>query len=180
MNICAVMLFIAFSICNNKCSAQNAKDSCNGMSRNQKRYEVEQGTLKYFVYSVNKNGKKNDKLVTIDIAFTKYGSLQDIKIQVQNEYGHRVLQVDPTFSTESDKLLLNYFVPDSCSFYYKGIDLIKPQYEKYKDKTCIRFIQYRFDNFKGSNHTGTVRYCDGIPVYIRGGFPNKTLIWELQ
>jgi hypothetical protein len=181
MNIYAtISLFIAFCICSNECFAQATQVSCNGMPQSYKRYEVEYGSLKYDVYTLNGKGKKKSKLLTINITYTKYGSSQNINLTVHNLPNYKVLQSDSSFSIDSNKFLLNYFVLDSCSFFYKGINLIKPIDEKYRDKKCIRFIQYRFDDYNGRTNTGTVKYCEGIPVYIRGGVPNKYLIWELQ
>jgi len=180
MNIYAVILLIAFGIYNKECFSQNVQEDCNGMLKNSKRYDVEQGALKYFVYSTNGKGKKKHKLFTVDIAFKKYGSLQDINLTIHDLLDHEQLQIDSSFSKDSDKFLLNYFVLDSCSVFYKGISLIKPIEEKYKDKKCLRFIQYRFYDYTGNENIGTVKYCEGVPVYIRGGGNKRTLIWELQ
>jgi len=171
---------MVFGICTKECLSQETKGDCNLMPKNSKRYEVEQGVLKYFVYSVNGKGKKKHKLFTIDVTFKKYGSLQDINLNIHDLFDHGQLQNDSSFSKDSDKFLLNYFVPDSCSVFYRGISLIKPVDEKYKGKRCLRFIQYRFDDYNGKTNMGTVKYCEGVPVYIRGGVPNRYLIWELQ
>jgi hypothetical protein len=180
MNIYAIILFIVFGIRSNECFAQTTQVGCNGMPQNYNRYEVEYGSLKYFVYTLNGKGKKKNKLLTADITFTNYGSSQVINLTVHNLSNYEALQTDSSFSIDSNKFLLNYFVLDSCSIFYKGINLIKPIDEKYNDKKCIRYIQYRFDDYNGGTNTGTVKYCEGIPVYIRGGVPNKYLIWELQ
>jgi hypothetical protein len=177
VNIKAVILIITFGICSTKCFSQR---DCDSMPKNAKRYEIEQGVLTYFVYSVTRKGKKKHKLITVNITFKKYGSLQDINLNMHDLFDYEQLRMDSSFSRDSAKFLLNYFVLDRCSVYYKGISLIKPLAEKYKDKNCVRFIQYSFDDYNGNTNMGTVKYCEGIPVYIRGGDPNKFLIWELQ
>lgn len=181
MNINLIAILAAFCLCCSDCLSQTAPEGCEGNLKNSKRYEVEQGRLKYFIYSTNGKGKKKHRLFTVDITFEGYGSLQKIKTTRHDLSQNEQLATDSSFlSEDGHRFLLSYFVLDSCSVFYKGIYVIKPVEEKYKGAQCIRFIQYRFYDYAGKENRGTVRYCQGIPVYIRGGDTNRAFIWELQ
>lgn len=180
MNSYLIISFLLLCTCEKQLFSQVHVADCKTTEKNAKRYEFEEGSLKYYVYSTNGKGKKKNKLFTVNITFKDYGKHQDINVSKSEYSESQSLTEDTSISIDQNKFLLNYFVFDSCSIFYKGINLIKPIEEKYKNKKCLRFIQYRFDDYGGNENIGTVKYCEGVPVYIRGGNSDRTLIWELQ
>ncbi|WP_430901907.1 MULTISPECIES: hypothetical protein [unclassified Paraflavitalea] len=152
------------------------------LEKNQKRYELESGQLKYNVYSVKKkNGKRDKKIYQVVVDFSEFGKIQDIKI-IRNDTieTFRVIG-DSIVSNSRSDFYLNYFVYDYQSVYNKGIQLIKPDEIRFRRHNCLRFVQYYFVDLKAKWNSGSVIYYKKIPVRILGpDFEhNGGFIWKL-
>jgi len=149
---------------------------------NHKRYQIEKGKLEYFMFTVNKKGKKNKKLYLIIIQFDNYGENQNVDI-LMNDSVIRNYQIRGNKCDTADSVfVLNYFVYTN-SIYYKGLSAMKERKELFQRIKCIRFILYDVDLYS-KRHRGTVMFhlATGLPVYVRGGVidSKEIFIWELQ
>lgn len=164
----------------NDCFSQERNTQCDSGEKNNKRYEIAEGSMRYEVYSLTSKGRKKNKLFNVEVLFQEYGKYQKIDVTDNQLPTEKGFDQSLLAYTDSGNFFLNFFVPDTCSGFYSGISLIKPIAEKYDSEECVTFVQFRFTDNKQEINMGTVKYCKGIPVYIKGGLRNKGLVWELQ
>jgi hypothetical protein len=176
-----VLFGLLFSSIGQTCLSQEKDLDCIQTGKNDKRYDVNTGVLTYSVYSTNSKGKKKSKLFDAVVDFRDYGKIQEIKVTRNDSVSKYSIVNDSSNSMTKDGFFLNYFIPDRCSYYYKGILLDKKIIQESGGNLYTKYLAYSFTNKSGNASTGSVKYYKKIPVYIRGWdyTSNRIVIWEL-
>jgi hypothetical protein len=162
------------------CLSQEKDLDCIQMGKNDKRYDVNSGTLTYTVYATNSKRKKKGRLFDVVVEFRDYGKVQEVMVTQNDSVSKYSIVNDSSNVVTKDGFFLNYFIPDRCSYYYKGILLDKKINEE-SGGNYAKYLVYSFATKSGNGSSGSVKYYKKIPVYIRGwDFTfNRIVIWEL-